>query len=176
MIEDRPDPELSCIVDLDELPYAGRKIDLSANAAERTALAERFGLAALDVLDATVALKPVAGGGIRFTARIDADVVQTCVVTLEPVPGEVHEDVRIFFKPSREGLDESRVEIDPDEESEPLMGHRLDIGEVVAEEFALALDPYPRAAGAETAIGPESPGETHENKPFAALAALKRKR
>jgi hypothetical protein len=70
--------------------------------------------------------------------------------------------------------------IDPDEElEEPLPEGPLDLGELVAQEFAVALDPYPRAPGAAfTPTWGEDPagvaaGEPPEGKirPFADLKA-----
>ena len=48
-------------------------------------------------------------------------------------------------------------------------GGQVDLGELVAEEVALALDPYPRHPDA--ALPPEA--SDPEENPFAALAALK---
>jgi hypothetical protein len=55
------------------------------------------------------------------------------------------------------------------------MGDSLDIGEIVAEELALALNPYPRKAGLDAPQGPDGDavGEP-PTSPFAALAKLKR--
>jgi hypothetical protein len=54
---------------------------------------------------------------------------------------------------------------------------RIDLGEAVAQQLAIALDPYPRAPGA--GLGPDGftagPGNTAGKQPFAALAALKKR-
>jgi hypothetical protein len=51
--------------------------------------------------------------------------------------------------------------IDPlADEPEPLEGDRIDLGEIVAEELALAIDPYPRAPGAELAAAAPAAGDT----------------
>jgi hypothetical protein len=49
------------------------------------------------------------------------------------------------------------VSADPlaDDELEPLVGDRIDVGESFAEELGLALDPYPRAAGAAAQVAAE---------------------
>ena len=49
----------------------------------------------------------------------------------------------------------------------------IDVGEAVAEQLALALDPYPRAPGASFAEGGES--EQPEDSPFKVLAGLVKK-
>ena len=49
----------------------------------------------------------------------------------------------------------------------------LDLGEILAEELALALDPYPRAAEADARMAALGAGDA-ETSAFAALAALKK--
>ena len=54
---------------------------------------------------------------------------------------------------------------------EPIAAGEIDLGEAVAQQLAVSLDPYPRAPGATLA----STGEAEAQSPFAALAALKKK-
>jgi hypothetical protein len=66
-----------------------------------------------------------------------------------------------------EVLDESGLD-----EPEALLGDTIDVGEVVAQQLAVLVDPYPRAAGVDLAdIWQEN--SAAENHPFAALAQLK---
>ena len=63
------------------------------------------------------------------------------------------------------------------DEVEPLEGDVLDLGEVASEELFLALDPYPRLPDAAlTDFVPEAEVGEESKHPFAALAALKRKK
>jgi uncharacterized metal-binding protein YceD (DUF177 family) len=136
---------------------------IEATPAERAAIARRFGLRALDRLDAEVRLAPL-GRGIRLEAALDADVVQDCVVSLEPVPSRVTDRFTLVYGEAPAGDEESVVE--------PLEGDTIDIGEAVAQQLSLALDPYPRAPGA--AVEPRWTGEGAADGPFAALAKLKK--
>ena len=73
---------------------------------------------------------------------------------------------------------DKEVEIDPESEDppEPLEGGALDLGELVSEELALALDPYPRKPGVapvDLSFGAPEEESDEEDSPFAALAALK---
>ncbi len=100
---------------------------------------------------------------------------QACVVTLEPVPGDVDETITLHYTP-RAVLEETHrvVDIaDDDDPPEPLDGDRLDLGAAVAEHLALSLDPFPRKADA---VLPESAtdGQHEATGPFAVLARLKR--
>jgi uncharacterized metal-binding protein YceD (DUF177 family) len=80
-----------------------------------------------------------------------AEVIQACVVTLDPVPARIEDSfVRTYTsKPSSVAEAEAVVDLDQEEPPEPIMGGAVDIGEAVAETLGLALDPYPRAPGAE---------------------------
>jgi len=55
---------------------------------------------------------------------------------------------------------------------EPLEGDEIDLGELMAEQLGLGIDPYPRRPGAILEI-PETASEA-ALKPFAALQALKK--
>jgi uncharacterized metal-binding protein YceD (DUF177 family) len=155
-----------------------RNVELRANAAERAALAQRFAIPGVERLEARLVLVPETGGTTRLTGSLDAEVVQECVVTLEPVAQRVAAllDLRIL-PPGTPATDD-----DPDSPDEiETTGNSVDLGEVVAEQLALALDPYPRAANA--AIPPELAAEPGEAVPdavpdrpnaFAGLARIKR--
>lgn len=154
------------------LPEAGLDFDLVASPAERAALARRLDLLALDRLEADGRIDPDSStGGIVVSGTLRAAVTQRCVVTLEPVPQEIDTEFRrLFAHEAEEPGDE--LEIDPLADlPEPLEGSLLDVGELVTEELALALDPYPRAAGVpEVAVGDDEDGPSG---PFAALARLR---
>ncbi len=62
---------------------------ISANPEERAALARRFGLIGIDRLEAVFALKRAGGGVIHVTGEIEAEVTQSCVITLAPVQAKV---------------------------------------------------------------------------------------
>jgi hypothetical protein len=55
-----------------------------------------------------------------------------------------------------------------------LTGPTLDLGPIVMEHFVLAIDPYPRAPGAELPDGGEGAADSPDS-PFAVLARLKEK-
>ena len=60
--------------------------------------------------------------------------------------------------------------------SDPAVDGKIDLGEVLTEQLALSLEPYPRAPGASfAAINPGDEGEPPPaTGPFAALAKLKK--
>jgi uncharacterized metal-binding protein YceD (DUF177 family) len=106
--------------------------------------------------------------------------VQACVVTLEPVRAQLSEDFTVAFgavRPAAEG--EVIIGLDEEDPAEELTDGRIDLGEVVAQQLAVALDPYPRAPGADDRFAQSDQEESAAkggNTPFAALAGLRPRR
>lgn len=157
---------------------------IEAGPEERTALAARFGLLALDSFTAEGRLEVFEGGAsARLAGRIRADAVQACVVTLEPVAAHVEDDFTILYaaEAAASGPGGGEVEVDAEageeEAPEPLPAAGIDIGEAAAECLGLALDPYPRAADADAAMAALAREEEEEgtDSPFSVLGRLKRK-
>lgn len=161
-------PEFSRPLALARIPPEGREEHLTASRAECAALALRFGIPAINRFAADLRLKPEPGGGVAITGNLSAEVVQDCVVTLEPVTQQVAEAVNLrILGPGETPSDDPEA---PDEIEAP--GGVAELGEALAEQLALALDPYPRAPGA-ALPGAEAPPEPGPRNPFAALSALK---
>lgn len=175
-----PENEFSRLFEVEDLPESGRDVHIEAKPAERAALARRFGIIRIDKVVADARLER-EGGAVRVAGRLAADVVQACVVTLEPVATHVAEDFSILFERNGTPPLADRVHVvDPDEEDiEVLAGPKIDLGEIVAEQLALALPSYPRKPGVEfgtytTDSGGENP--TPEPRlPFSGLDKLLRK-
>ncbi len=171
-------PEFSRPVAADSIGSQGQRRDIVAEPAERDALARRFGLLSLDRLSATLELHRHAVEIVGLSGYLIADAVQSCVVSLAPVPVHIESEIDVSYSAAAaEGAD---VELDPlgPDAPEPLINGEIDLGETVAQQLAVALDPYPRAPGvAHLAPGDigATGGETGEKRPFAALAALKRR-
>jgi uncharacterized metal-binding protein YceD (DUF177 family) len=138
-------PELHRPVRLSRIAADGLEVTVEANQTEREALALRMLLPAIPALRCRFALAPEGRGIIVATGRLEALVVQTCVVSLEDFEAPVTEDFTVHFVPA--GTEDD----DPDPESIdeiPYEGDMIDLGEASAEQLALALDPYPRRPGA----------------------------
>ncbi|MEI6556765.1 MAG: DUF177 domain-containing protein [Rhodospirillaceae bacterium] len=163
--------------------------EIEASAAECRALARRFRIEAVRSLAATVRLNRLHGpqsGMVLVRGTLTAEVVQSCVVTLEPVTERVCEEFSALFAPEeRLAGSETEVTLDPfapDEDvPEPMTAGVIDLGELTAQHLSLALDPYPRAPGAgfsgfdDDAAGAGAEAGAAPANPFGALAALKRR-
>ena len=155
--------------------------EIEATEAERAALARRFDLVSLDAFRATIRLRRMNRGLIEAKGRIEAEVVQSCVVTLEPVPARISEAFKVLYStapvlPQREVIVSAETEDPP----EPVNGGVIDLGETAAQQMALALDPYPRAPGAEPPSAAEADAGREEKddelNPFSVLKEHRKQR
>ena len=154
----------------------GQRLDLVADEAERTAVAERLALAGIDRFEAHAALER-DGENVRATGRIKAVLTQSCVATGEPVPAHVDEPFDLLFLPEPSGGPDEEVELS-EEDCDVVFhdGAALDLGAALADTLALALDPYPRSPSADEALREAGVLTEEQASPFAALAALKASR
>ncbi|UYN97571.1 MAG: DUF177 domain-containing protein [Enhydrobacter sp.] len=181
-----PKSELERIVDLDRMGPGGAALEIVASDSERLALAKRFGFLGLPAFSARATVDCRPGGQVVVEGRLRGKIVQACILTLDPVTQELDDSFRIVF---RQGLADER---DPEsgeavlsaqtDAPEPLEGATLDVGEIVAEQLALAADPYPRRPGArledvlpKPRTGQRQGRDEGRRHPFAGLAALKDK-
>ena len=185
-IENKHKLEIERVIDLDRMGTGGAALEITASDSERAALARRFGFLGLSAFSARLTVDRRPGDQIVVEGRLRGRIVQACVLTLEPVTQDLDDAFRIVFK---QGLADDR---DPEsgetvlsaqaDAPEPLMGNTLDVGEIVAEQLALAADPYPRRPGVKLEDvlpkprqgGRKGPGEQRRH-PFAGLAALRDK-
>ncbi|BCP53362.1 metal-binding protein [Kaistia sp. 32K] len=152
-----------------------------AGAAERLAIQREFDLLDLTSFAADLVVAPWGQHGVKIDGRLRADLVQACVITLQPVPSHMDHRFSLSFLPADaiaadpKTVAEAEVIVVYDEEDppEPLEDNTIDFGAILTEQFALALDPYPRAPGA-TLSGGEEPVDNADS-PFAALSKLRDK-
>ena len=153
----------------------GERLDLTADDAERRAVAERLGLSGLDRLEAHAVLSRT-GEAVRAEGRMVAALEQSCVVTGDPVAAHVDEPFALLFVPEpRETAPDAEIELG-EEDCDVVFydGGAIDLGSAIADTLALALDPYPRSAGAEAALKEAGVLSEEQAGPFAALATLKK--
>ena len=171
--------EFSRIVTPDRLGAPKLTECLDASPAERAAVAGRLAILAVDRLVAELTVKNLGGRLFRVDGSWEAAVQQACVVTLEPVPAVLNGRLEASYEAGgRAAGGGSEIVVDPEADDPPevLPAEGLDLGELVVQELAVALDPYPRAPGAEVPAEFQ-PSEVEKARgPFAALEALKVKK
>ena len=171
------------MTDLPPLPYseplrlhqigAGLERRLTPDADTRKRIARALDLQALDAFETDINLVPTVSGW-RMEGRVVADAVQTCGLTLEPLP--VHVDrkfsVQMVEASEHEPDEDGEIDLELDDDSpDQIEGGSLDLGQYAVEQLALSLDPFPRKPGAVF----EQPKEPGEISPFAVLKTLRPK-
>lgn len=160
-----------------ECARIGRSVEthvIEADEGERRALADRLDLLSLDGLKARLGLSRNSEGLVRLKAKFKARCVQSCIVALQPVYQVLDEEFELFFKEDA-GLNENgslEVTIEDELWPEPFNQGRIDIGEAVSQQLALALDPYPRAPGAVFESTVERVIEAEQASPLAEIGKL----
>lgn len=165
-------PEFSRTERLDVIGEAPRHVRIEADEGERAALARRFALVAVERLEGDFTLRRSAAG-IEAEGRVLAAVVQACSITDAPLTATVDEPFALRFVQANDHA-EDEVELGEDAlDTVEIEGGAIDLGEAAAETMALALDPFPRAPGAEQALRDAGVVSEEEAGPFGALAALR---
>lgn len=145
-----------------------------ADAAERLELAEALDIVSCSHLRVIWEVHPLRSGMYRLTGTIDAGVVQSCVVTLEPLPSRVEVPLNVELRPGdmmpEPGEGEQPILDTPD--IEPIEADGIDLGLIVLEHIATSLDPYPRKEDAVFEFEDPAAAVSPIN-PFAKLAKLK---
>jgi len=154
----------------------GERIELVADEAEQAAVARRLRLGVIDRFDAHAVLSR-DGPVVRAQGRLVASVEQICVITGDPVRARLDEPFDILFTPEPEvAAPDEEIELGPkDCDVVFYEGGAIDLGSAIADTLALALDPYPRIAGADSALNEAGVMTEEQASPFAVLAKLRNK-
>jgi hypothetical protein len=166
------------------LPQKGMPVMIDASPEQRAALAREHGLLDVKRFHADLVVSPWKRDGVSVSGRVEGDIVQECVVTLEPIDGHIDEEVSAVFIPEGSNLggpdrfSAGEMILDPEGPDAPEMfsGMHIDVGALAEQFFALGIDPYPRKAG----IEPFATADVEEgSQPLGTLAeklaALKRR-
>jgi hypothetical protein len=170
---------ISFPVDVRRLPQKGFPLVIEPDAGARAALARAHDVVSVESLRAELLLKNWKRGGVIVTGRVRAEIVQECIVTLEPMEAVIDEEVETIFVPdgsplAREEIADGELFLTADgpDGPETFDGQTIDAGALAEEIFGLGIDPYPRKPGA--ALPGADAGDA-EASPFANLRNLVRK-
>lgn len=175
-------PEIGAALKVATLP-SGRPyaFDLRVEQNDEAAAAAFLGIKNLRNARLKGELRAEKGDGWRLVGRLTADVVQSCVATLDPVAQRIDVPVERAFVPeaSISEIADLQLDVDADDDPDPYTDV-IDLGAVMMEVLALSLDPYPRASDAEAQPSNAAPPgiaplTDDDLKPFAGLAALRDK-
>ncbi len=167
------------LYDLGDLGRGTAELRLTADADQRARIAKWADIQGVESFAAEVVLRKHAANSFSFDAELTADIVQDCVVTLEPVRSHIerhiHRELHLAHHMRHRSdttiaLSQHAGEDDVPEEIDSL---EYDLAGPLLEELVLAIDPYPRAPGVEFAAPEPAAPEPKPESPFAVLKSLK---
>ncbi len=187
--------EWSFLAEIDKIDSTPKSFEFEADAEERADLARRLAIVSVEHAAATVTLQRVGGGVIHAMGFVRADVTQSCVVTLAPVPDHVEEEFEGWFgdktaavsfvrarqeRDAKKGHTEAEI-LEESVDPEPIVNGKVDIGELATQYLSLGLNPYPHAEGVVHSVTDEDPpkdedGANLRRNPFEALKDWKENR
>lgn len=177
LYQHRTTPEFSSPLSVERIPAAGIRETLVASPQQRADLIKRLGLLDLPKLTAELEVTHAPNQGlIKVKGLLEADVVQQCVVTLEPLPQKIKTKIDVVFAREEHEVDPAgMLDLAPDEgDLDYIHNGQIDLGELVTQHLGISLDPYPRKAGlapVEIRIGEDDAPQN----PFVKLAEWKKK-
>lgn len=164
---------------IQDIPDTGLPVERAAAPDELDRLAKALDLEACSNLSVKYMITPTGNGRYRLEGSLTAEVRQSCVVTLEPVMTTVAESFSFALWPETDmpAPTSGAVDLDDEAEPEPILEDRIDVGRLVFECLAGAIDPFPRRPGAtlERASAEPKGGKDKPEGPFAVLAQIKQK-
>lgn len=182
-----PENEWFYPVLVDDITTQGRSYEISPSEAQKKAIAKRLGLISLDRLSARLAVGWDSGHVVHITGELEAEVTQSCVVTLEPISSNVTDSFEAWFADHSQAVSFKRAQheallkkemvelpvLEESEDPEPIEDGKIDLGELVIQYLSLAVPAYPHKEGVsyenKEALRAEPARETLRPNPFAAL-------
>jgi Large ribosomal RNA subunit accumulation protein YceD len=163
-----------------DIPQSGLSREREAAPDELARVAHALDLIACPSLKAAYTIVPSIEGRYRLSGSLRAEIGQACVVTLEPVDSILEESFDVTFWPEEDmpAPPGGAVDLNEEAEPEPIVAGQIDVGRVVFECLAAAIDPFPRKPGASLDLPSPAPAEGATGKPespFAVLARIKPK-
>ncbi|MGH6800648.1 MAG: YceD family protein [Methylocella sp.] len=164
---------------VETVPDTGLDIRLCASKTECAALADDYGLVAVQTFETGFHVRKQGPKRYKVSGVLHALVTQTCGISLEPFETLVTAPVDADFAPSGQPLGApagrkmtvggAATIARPQDPADPIINGQIDLGALAAEFLALNLELYPRKPGvifADTNVGGEA---SRADSPFAVL-------
>ncbi len=178
MTKDSPRFEFSRLVRLDDVRKAPVTITASASAMERDALARRLQVSDIAALEADVKVSCLSDGVYEAVGRFVAEITFIGEHADEALDFTVSEGFEEIFATETGWNHLKETSLDDEVDAELLSADQIDIGEVVAQNLSLGLDPALLESGAleegavTYSVGGDD-GDSASDNPFGALASLR---
>ena len=171
---EHPNPLLS------ELGPTPRVFRLALDDDERAAAAERLGAVSVDSIAGDLSVSR-RGSDVFVRGKVESKLVRSCVTTLQPVVECIEDAIELRLTPEVTEADEQSPE-DVDLLAEPFLvrgdrsggsddsGGRIDLVEILVQQTALAMAPFPHVDASPAAGDAVTSPDTQ--RPFAGLKEL----
>jgi uncharacterized metal-binding protein YceD (DUF177 family) len=168
------------MVSIVRLPQNGMNLKLTASEKELRALAAAHELVSVQSFTADLLIKKWRKDGVKITGVVNAEITQSCVITLEPLSAQIEHAIDAVFvqegskfaRPPLSSDGEIVIDYDGADLPETFSGDTIDVGGLAEEFFGLAIDPYPRKPGVVLEEALED-AETEKPKPSPFAGLLK---
>lgn len=135
---------------------------LEASDKELQALAKRFGVEKIHYLKANLTVCP--DEIVRIIGKVEALTRRECVISLSKFDEKMVEEFEVLYA--------DNPPTDSDEIIDIIDKGRIHLGEIVTEQYGLALNPFPKKPGVEN---PYQELEREKQHPFANLKTILKK-
>ncbi|MCZ2328316.1 YceD family protein [Bartonella sp. F02] len=169
---------LSYPVSVHSLPAKGIKVHICATQRERTYLAKNHDLVEVKSCEGSFHILPWKKRGVRVKGVLRAQIIQSCVVTLDLLENILHENIEVVLVPEDSNLVKPEVledtgelflEAEGADTPEIFYGDKIDVGAIMEEFFELSIDHYPRKEGANMNLFQCSESVDQKLSPFSIL-------
>ncbi len=170
-------PEFRRLTRLDEVGRRDVEVTVVAAPPEREALARRFGIAEISALEAGLKIRRISSGVYNVSGALEAEIIYIGVEAAEAMEFSLNEPFDEVFATPEGWRTLEETAIDDEVDAELVTEGFIDMGEIVAQNLSLALDPMLLEAGAfdDGAITYSSGAGEAEvpEHPFSALETLR---
>ncbi len=155
-------PEWHYPVPAEEIGRSVTRFAIEAGEEEKESIARRLAIVRIELLHADISMSRDQNDHIiHICGTLTAEVIQECVVTLEPVSARIEEkfegwfadnEKTVSFEKARRDRLKLKAGIDvpileENEDPEPIVDGIIDIGELVVQNLSLLLPVYPHSEG-----------------------------
>ncbi|WP_332060919.1 YceD family protein [Bartonella sp. CB74] len=160
------------------LPAKGIRVHICANQRECANLAKNHDLVKVKSCEGEFHIFPSKKRGVRVKGILRAHIIQSCVITLEPLENTLYEKIEVVFVPENSNLMKPKISDDTGElfldaegldVPEVFYDDKIDIGAVMEEFFELSIDHYPRKKGISMSVIESSDEIEKKISPFSIL-------
>jgi uncharacterized metal-binding protein YceD (DUF177 family) len=175
--------EVTLMADIPALAKSGQTLHFAAKPKERKVLSARIEVPELLKFEADFTASRQTPGIYLVKGKVQAEMVQTCVRTLEPVKTSINQAFSLTFMAEKDYSDYlQQAEEREIADIEVLCGEEVNLGEIAVQYLSLFVDRFPAAEGApeEKDLGHKpgfESGDSHIEaaSPFAILKKLDKK-